>query len=93
MKAVDVQKKISQWAMKNGYQYNKLISMSKSGWPDCMVVIDGTTYFFEVKVGDDKQSPLQKHKIEMLNKDSKIAYVIKNYKEFLDIVSKLVTIW
>ncbi len=93
MNASQLQAKISRWALDHGYEYNKLISMSKGGWPDCLIVINGITYYFEIKIGKDRLSPLQKMRIKTLNKDREIAYLIKNWQDFIDIAERLMYIW
>ena len=89
MLAKDVQGKISKFCLKRKIPYNKTIAMSKAGWPDCMVVIAGITYYFEVKVGKDALSALQIHVIKHLNTHRKIAFVIANFNEFKTIYKEL----
>jgi len=86
MKASDVQGKISKYCSKNRIYYNKTIGMSKSGFPDVIVVRDSESYFFEVKVGDDKLTALQIHTINQLNKEKEIAFVVTCFKEFKEIM-------
>lgn len=57
--------------------------------PDCLVIINGVTYFFEVKIGGDRLSKLQKVTIDEINKDRELAFVVKSYDEFIDAVKKI----
>jgi len=89
MNASKIQSNICAFCKKRHIPYNNLIKMSQSGWPDVMIVYNGTTYFFEVKYGRDKLSPIQEYRIKELNKDKKIAFVVKSYKEFLELFEQL----
>ena len=89
MSASKIQAKIAKFCRMNGYYYNKIITASRSGVPDCFVIIDGVTYFFEIKYGRDKLSKLQEVTIDKLNVDKSIAYVVKSYEEFIDAVTAI----
>ena len=80
--AKDIQKKISAFCLKENIYYNKSIRMSKSGFPDIIIVLNSITYYFEVKAGKDKLSELQVQTINKLNRDKKIAFVIGSFNEF-----------
>ena len=89
MNASKIQSKICEHCRLNQIPYNNLVKMSVSGWPDIMIVVYGITYFFEVKYGYDKLSEIQKYRIAQLNNHKEIAFTIKSYPEFLNILSTL----
>jgi len=89
MTSSNIQAKISEWADRNGFLYNKIVSAARSGWPDCILIIHGITYYFEVKFKSDKLRPLQKRKIQKMNKHDTIAFVIYNFRDFLNIVERI----
>ena len=89
MNASYIQGRICKFCKKNKIPYNNLIKMSESGWPDVMIVVNSLTYYFEVKFGRDKLSELQKYRIQQLNRDRKIAFVVKSYEDFAEIYKKL----
>jgi len=88
MKASDVQGRISKYCSKNKIYYNKTIGMSKAGFPDVIVVRDSKSFYFEVKVGADKLSPLQIYTIKQLNKKKEIAFVITSFEDFEKIMER-----
>lgn len=89
MGAGKIQGKISEYCDRNDFPYNKLAVGSRSGWGDCLVVVCGVTYYFEVKYGKDKESPLQEMVRGRLNRHYRIAFVIRNIEEFYDIMSRI----
>lgn len=92
MNASKIQSKICEYCRRNAIPYNNLIKMSVSGWPDLMIVWRSTTYFFEVKYGNDRLSKLQEYRINELNKVGTIAFVIKSFKDFENILNSIKTI-
>ena len=63
-------------------------SGSTKGIADCQVVHGGKTYNFEIKIGRDRQSDVQK-KVEASIKAAGGHYaVIRNYMEFLNEIEK-----
>ena len=62
--------------------------MSKSGFPDVIVVKDSISFYFEIKTEKDKLSKLQEITINKLNKCKKIAYVISSLEEFKQIIGE-----
>ena len=86
MKARDVQAKIAKYCAQNRIYYNKTISMSKSGFPDIIVVRDSVSFYFEVKVGDDKLTALQMHTIDQLNKKKEVAFIVTCFEDFRKIM-------
>jgi len=94
MNASQIQSKINLFCKEQGVYYNKIISASFNGLPDVMVVIDGTTYWFEVKAKDtkDRIRPEQAATISRLNQNKDIAFVVRTFEEFRDIYSTLTTI-
>lgn len=89
MKSPDIQAKIAEWADRRGYLYNKIVSASRSSWPDCVVVIEGITFWVEVKTGDDKPDPLQARTIAKLNRNDKIAFTVYSISEFKTTIERL----
>ncbi len=87
--ATEIQSKISAYCLKKGIPYNKTINMSKSFYPDCLIVINSITYWFEVKAGKDRLSKGQTKIIEDLNIEKEVAFVIESFKQFLDIIKTL----
>ena len=87
--AQKIQGRIKEFCDRHGHPYNKTVAMSVKGWPDVMVVIDGITYYFEVKAPGDKLSPVQKNVHRKLNSKLKICFVVESYDKFLDIYETL----
>lgn len=85
MREAQIQSKITEYLRKNNIEYNKLMSMSKAGWPDLITVKNGVCYFFEVKQPGGKTSMLQESVINRLNKDRQIAFVVKSVEKFIEI--------
>jgi len=85
MNASKIQSQISKFCAERNVLYNNLVTMSKAGWPDVMIVSNGITYYFEIKYGKDTLKPLQKYIIDKLNKHSKIAFIAKTFQEFKQI--------
>ena len=90
MSASKIQSQISKFCSKNGLYYNKSVVMSKSGFPDVIVIVGYISYYFEVKYGNDSLSELQKYTIRKLNSGGKIiAFEVGSYKEFLETIKKI----
>lgn len=89
MGAGGIQSDIASHCDRKGWPYNKLISCSRSGWPDCIVVIKGVTYYLEVKFGKDTVKSLQQLTRERLNEHYEISFVIRSFKDFLEIVERI----
>ena len=89
MNASKIQTQISKFCAINHVEYNNLMGMSKNGWPDVMIVLNGVTYYFEVKYGKDTLKPLQIYVIGKLNRIKKIAFIIKSFDEFKEVYYKL----
>ena len=70
-----LQSKILDYLEKeDGWMVNKLIKMSRNGWPDIIAVKNGKTVFIEVKSKGLKPIPLQDYVINNLNKSGVIAF-------------------
>jgi len=82
LKAGNISSAICRFCKEKAIPYNNLITMSVSGWPDTMIVKNGITYYFEIKYGKDRLSALQEYRIKQLNKDRKIAFIVKSFPEF-----------
>lgn len=89
MTAPQIQSAIAAWCEKRKIYQNKTISCSRNGIPDVFVVVRGITYWFEVKFGKDKLSPIQKLTIDKLNEHQRIAFEIKSFDEFLKIMEEI----
>ena len=92
MSAGDVQSKLSAFCAEQGVYYNKIITSSKRGIPDVMIVVNGVTYWFEVKYGKDRLSAKQEEVIDKLNEHKEIAFVVKDFVDFITIYKELAEI-
>ena len=63
--------------------------MSKAGFPDVIVIKDSEVLFFEIKTEKDTLSSIQKHTIDIINKKKEIAFVIKDFETFKQIMEEL----
>jgi len=86
--ATNIQTKISKYCRENYLVYNKTIGMSKSGFPDIIVVKNSVTYFFEVKTKNDKLSKLQEVTIEKMNLGCEVAFVVGSLEDFKQIIEE-----
>lgn len=88
--AKKIQSEISDYCKKAGLVYNKNISSSKFGEPDIKIDYKGVAYYFEVKAKGDTLKPHQKEKIDILNKNKEVAFVIESFEDFYSIWCKII---
>ena len=85
-----LQSKILDYLEKeDGWMVNKLIKMSRNGWPDIIAVKNGKTVFIEVKSKGLKPIPLQDYVINNLNKSGVIAFWCDSMQMFYDKMNDL----
>ena len=65
---------------RQGYKVAKLAKVSGSGWTDLMCLKDGESVFIECKEANDTLKPLQKYKIDELNKLGFNAFCLQDGK-------------
>ena len=87
---IKLQSKIIKYLKKNADYVNRITKATFNGICDLFFVLKGVTYFIEVKDKDSgKIAPIQQYVIAKLNKHSKIAFIIDDYDEFLELYEKL----
>lgn len=74
------QNKIIKQFESKGWEVLKIVKLSKDGYPDLMMLKDGKAQFVECKEKDDTLKPLQKHKIDQLNKKGFSAFAMQDTK-------------
>lgn len=89
MKASDLSGKIKVHAESRGHLYFKHIATYPKGHPDCTVVMFSDTYYFEIKVGKDTESPHQRLKRLQLNNTNLVSFIVRTFDEFLEIFQEL----
>lgn len=62
--------------------WNRVVTASKAGIPDMLFILNGITYFLEIKSTKGKTSPLQEQVIKKINNKREIAYVINSLEKF-----------
>jgi len=82
--AQKIQQKIKDYCKDNDLDYFKTIASSSNGDPDVRIVMEGITFYFEVKAPGDKLSSIQKYVISRLNRTSLICFVVDSYTDFLE---------
>lgn len=84
--AQKIQQKIKDPCEAEGWFYCKHISQTVRGYPDISIIVNGDTYYFEVKSDNDKLSDKQKFVHEQMNGTKKICHVVKSYEQFQELV-------
>jgi len=64
-------------------QVHRLTGLRIRGIPDVLISINGTAFFLEIKIGDEKLTNLQKLFINIFQRSSGVIY-IKNPEKDLD---------
>lgn len=75
-----LQSKIIKSLESKGYLVLKTIRLNKAGYPDIFAFGKYNDVFIEVKEKNDTLKPLQRKRIDELNKLGKIAFCYKNDK-------------
>jgi len=73
-----IQTKILVRLEKEGWLVNKLMHLSRSGWPDIIAHKDGRTVYIEVKRPGGRLSEIQKYVIAKLRKEGITVIVTDN---------------
>lgn len=71
-----IQSKITKHYESKGWEVIKLMKCNKNGYPDLMLLKDGTTRFIEVKKPGGKIAELQKYRIKQLRQQGFDAVVM-----------------
>jgi Holliday junction resolvase len=66
-----------------GYMVVKLIKTSCNGIPDLMCLKHGKVYFIEVKTPVGVVSELQKYRIEQIEKQGFLVFVVRDIKDLI----------
>lgn len=84
-----IQSKIIKFLKKDcGFPTTKLVA-SLDGWPDVITVINGITYYLEVKQPCENLKVLQKITIDKLNKDKQIAFKVESLDDVKKIIERI----
>jgi Holliday junction resolvase len=78
MKESELQTKIKERLTKHGWLVVKLEKTSWNGIPDLMCIRKGHVMFLEIKTENGVVSPLQDHRIKMLNDIGCFARVVRS---------------
>lgn len=62
----------------------------KAGMPDCGLIVNGITYYFEFKSQDGRLSPAQKKTHQEILDSGGSVWVVDNLDYFLQVVSQLI---
>ena len=81
MRESELQKKIKDRLIKNGWSVIKLIQTNMNGIPDLMCIRKGRVMFLEVKTEKGIVAPLQEKRIEELNKHGVFAKVVRSVED------------
>jgi len=71
------QSKIISQYEKTGHIVLNVIKLSDSGYPDLICLKNGVATFIECKEAKDTLKPLQRHRIDELNKAGFIAFCVQ----------------
>lgn len=83
--AQKIQQKIKDHCEREGWFYCKHIVQSIKGYPDISIVVNGDTFYFEVKSENDRLSPKQSFVHEQLNQSKIICFTVKSYEQFQEV--------
>lgn len=81
-----IQTKIKNHLIKNGWHVIKIIQCSENGIPDLLALKNGRAVFIEVKRPGGKIAPLQEYRIEKLIQNGFTAFIAKSTE---DVIEKL----
>lgn len=88
MKERQLQNKVNEYLRSRGGYYMKLSDRFNSGYPDVLYFEDGKAYAFELKVGDNKATPLQRYVLTQLSSCGVITAVCYNLQEVKMIIER-----
>lgn len=74
------QSKIIKEYKSKGYLVINIIKLSDNGYPDLQCIKDGISTWIECKEKNDTLKPLQKYRIDELNKAGCIAFCLQDGK-------------
>lgn len=89
MRENTLQKICIEFCKKNDILAVKVDSTSSRGWPDLTLLLpNGTVLFVELKTETGVLSALQKRMLGKITQNNGKAYVIRNVKEFTELINR-----
>ena len=88
MKELELQSRII--SLLNAYGWaRRIVSPGRRGIPDIVAVINGCTFFLEVKIGKGRLSKIQMKEIENINKNGGEAIVVRGEEDVSNFILPL----
>ena len=91
MTEAQIQNKIIKYLDSEGWLTNKLMTMSKNGWPDLIAHKDGKTIYIEVKRPNGRLSKIQEYSISNLYKAGIDVLITNNLEEVKEWITNEIT--
>ncbi len=73
----------------DGWMVNKLVSMSRNGWPDIVAIKNGKTIWIEVKAKGKKPEPLQENRMKWMAAQGAIVFWCDSFEMFYSEMNRL----
>lgn len=76
MRESAIEKKVNDYAKRNGWLVYKFVSPAQAGVPDRLYIKNGKVMFIEFKAEGKKPTKLQEHHIEAIKAQGVAVYVV-----------------